>query len=101
MVSFHKSPEADRLPTRFGRVVGHRLFHITVKVNPWLVIVEGFGINLRVSGIKYQAGVMPLPQAGHDMQRCGKMSLLWRSKVGRQQGDLGAQINPSNFYEPS
>ena len=100
MVTVHKGPEVDRLPTRFGRVGRHRILHITVEVNPWCVIVEGFEINLMVSGIKDQACVMPLPQVGHSMQSYSNVSLSWRSKIGRQQGDLGAQINPSDFYAP-
>ena len=90
MVTVHKSSEVNRIAAWFRRVGRHRFLHITVKVNPWLIIVESFKINLRVSGIKDQAGVVPLLQVGHDMQRCIKVSLSWRSEVGGQQGDLGA-----------
>ena len=100
MVTVHKGPEAGGLSARFGRVGRHRLLNITVEVNPWLVIVEGFEINLRLSGNKDQACVVLLSHVGHHVQRCSKVSLSWRSKVGRQQGDLGTQVNPSDLYAP-
>ena len=93
MVTVYKDPAVNGLSTRFGRVGRHGLLNITVEVNLWLVIVEGFETNLRVSVIKDQACVMLLPHVGHCVQRYSKVSLLWRRKVGRQQGYLGAILS--------
>jgi hypothetical protein len=82
MVTVHKSSGVHRLAAWLRHVGRYRFIHVAVEVHPWLVIVEGLNIDRRVSGIKDQAGAMPLFQVRHNMQRYIEVFLLWHSKVG-------------------
>ena len=101
MITVNKGSQVDGLSARFRRIERDRLFDVAIEVNPWLVIIEDFVVNLGVSGVKSQTCVVLLAQIRHHIQRSDEVSLSRRSEVGRQQGNLCAQIDSTDLNAPS